>query len=172
MNACSSDTRAAARWCTGIPAAQAVSPTCSSPRPRTSNSPGSPALVTPPPAAVTALASASGCGLRTRTAWPELRAMNSAMPQSAMSLPRPTTRRWSAVFSISDIRWLETRTVRPSAASALIRVRIAKQRGGDAEPLAHAERESLGSLPGYVAQPDDAEYLGHPARRDVVGLGQ
>ncbi len=50
--------------------------------------------------------------------------MNSAVVQSEMSLPRPMTIRWSAVFSISDIRWLETKTVRPSAASAFIRFLI------------------------------------------------
>ena len=73
------------------------------------------------------------------------------------------TMRWSAVSAISLIRWLETNTVRPSAASARIRLRIhsdalgvepvdrlveqqhrrvAEQGGGDAEPLAHAEREA------------------------------
>ena len=146
-----------------------------------------------PPAAATARASASGCGVRTRTAWPEPRAMNSAMPQSAMSRPRPMTSRWSAVYSISDIRWLETRTVRPSAARDLHQVpdpqdalgvepvdrlvehqdlRVAEQGRGDAEPLPHAEREPLGALGGDVGQPHDAEHLVHPAPGDPVGLGQ
>ena len=178
-----------------MPLAKAMSPIRSSVRPLTSSSPGwpSPALAVAPPAAATARASASGCGVRTRTVWAELRAMNSAMLQSAMSRPRPITITWSAVFSISDIRWLDTSTVRPSAASDLIRLRIhrmpsgiqpvhrlvehqdlrvAEQRRGDAEPLAHAERESLGPLPGHVGQPDDAEHLVHPAAGDVVGLGQ
>ena len=43
--------------------------------------------------------------------------MNSVIEQSARTAPRPMTTRWSAVSAISDIRWLETKTVRPSAAS-------------------------------------------------------
>ena len=42
-------------------------------------------------------------------------------------------------------------------------LRVTEQRRGDAEPLAHAERESLGPLPGHVGQPDEAEHLVHPA---------
>ncbi len=57
-------------------------------------------------------------------------AMNSSTVQSAMSLPRPMTSRWSAVFSISDIRWLDTKTVRPSAASAFIRFLIHRMPSG------------------------------------------
>jgi hypothetical protein len=34
--------------------------------------------------------------------------------------------------------------------------RIAEQRCGDAEPLAHPQRETLGPLSGHVGQPDDA----------------
>ena len=64
----------------------------------------SPAAATRPPARRMAATSASGWGVRTRTACTELRSMNSATLQSAMSLPRPITIRWSAVFPISDIR--------------------------------------------------------------------
>ena len=103
MNASSSEARAGARWCSAMPLASARSPIRASGRPRTSRSPP-PGWVTVPPAAVAARASASGCGVRTSTAWPVPRAMNSAMLQSAMSLPRPITIRWSAVLSISDIR--------------------------------------------------------------------
>ena len=48
---------------------------------------------------------------------PEPRRISSRMLVSASSRPRPMTIRWSAVSSISLIRWLETKTVRPSAAS-------------------------------------------------------
>ena len=46
-----------------------------------------------------------------------LRSMNSSTEVSATSRPRPITMRWSAVSAISLIRWLETKIVRPSAAS-------------------------------------------------------
>ena len=61
------------------------------------------------------------CGLCTRTKEAAWSAMNSVIEQSARTLPRPTTIRWSAVSAISDIRWLETKTVRPSAASCRAR---------------------------------------------------
>ena len=86
--------------------------------------------------------------------------MRSATLRSAMTLPRPATTRWSAVSCSSLIRWLETRTARPSrgqvaqerahpgdalgvhAVERLVHHqhrRVAEQRGGDAEALAHAE---------------------------------
>ncbi len=79
---------------------------------------------------------------------------------SARRRPRPITSTWSAVSSISLIRWLETRIVRPSEASCLSSVRtqstpsgsrplagssnssvsgVAQQRRGDAQPLVHTE---------------------------------
>src|ERR1700689_2562364 len=81
MNACSSETLTAARWYTGTPLAKAMSPTWPSDRPRTRNC--SDSRETEPPAAATARASTSCDGARTMTAWPELRSMNSATPQSA-----------------------------------------------------------------------------------------
>jgi hypothetical protein len=45
------------------------------------------------------------------------------MVVSAISRPLPITMRWSAVSAISAIRWLDTNTVRPSAASERSRVR-------------------------------------------------
>jgi hypothetical protein len=52
-----------------------------------------PAVLASGTASDTALDSRSGCGVRTRTVWPELRAMNSSMVQSASKLPRPITMR-------------------------------------------------------------------------------
>ncbi len=50
--------------------------------------------------------------------------MKSAIEVSASSLPWPITIKWSAVSAISLIRCEETKMVRPSAASAFIRLRI------------------------------------------------
>ena len=110
------------------------------------------------------------CGAVTRP--PDAAAISSATLVSATTRPRPTTTRWSAVSCSSLIRWLETRTARPSAASerrkpahphdalgvqAVERLvehqhrRVAEQRGGDAEPLAHAERVAARLAPGRRA---------------------
>ena len=119
--------------------------------------------------------------------------MNSSTLVSAISRPRPMTIRWSAVSAISLIRWLETNTVRPSAGEGPHQVAdpedplgvepvdrlveqqhlgVAEQGGGDAEPLAHAEREPAGPLAGHAGEPDQLEHLVDPAPADAVGLGQ
>ena len=49
-------------------------------------------------------------------------------------------------------------------------LRIAEQRAGDAEPLAHAKREALGALAGHVAEADQVEHLPDPPLGQVVGL--
>ena len=116
MNASSSEAWTTVSSCSLMPCSNAMSPTASAVIPRTSIAPSS-SVVVAAPSAVTALTSSSIIGVRTRTAAPEERAMKSDIEQSAISLPRPITIRWSAVDSISDIRWLETKTVRPSAAS-------------------------------------------------------
>ena len=85
--------------------------------------------------------------------------------------------------SISLIRWLETSTVRPSSASAAQQfahpadalgvqavdrlveqqdVGVAEQRGGDAEPLAHAEGEPAHPVVGDGVQADQLDHLVHP----------
>ena len=48
--------------------------------------------------------------------------------------------------------------------------RVAEQRRGDAEPLAHAERELAGALARDVVQADQVEHLVDPAARDAVRL--
>ena len=119
--------------------------------------------------------------------------MNSATVQSAMSLPRPITIRWSAVFSISDIRWLDTNTVRPSAASALHQVADPQDALGSSpftgssniriagSPSSAAAMPSrwpmpsekpLRPLPGHAAEADELEHLADPASGQVVGLRQ
>ena len=95
--------------------------------------------------------------------------------------------------AISLIRWLETKTVRPSDARRRRRLahpadpvgvepvhrlveqqhaRITEQRFGDAETLAHAEREVARQLLGDRGQSDEVEHLVDAASRDVVRLGQ
>ena len=76
--------------------------------------------------------------------------MNSDIEQSAISLPRPITIRWSAVDSISDIRWLETKTVRPSAARVFIRFLIHKMPSGSSPLTGSSNMSTLGS-PSKVA---------------------
>ena len=111
--------------------------------------------------------SVSSCGLRTRTVSAPERPTNSLTVVDAISLPLPMTTSRSAVLAISASRWLDTNTVRPSAGQrahqradpadalgveAVDRLveqqhrRVAEQRGGDAEPLAHAQRERAGLL--------------------------
>ncbi|EPJ35721.1 putative Bacitracin transport ATP-binding protein BcrA [Streptomyces afghaniensis 772] len=51
-------------------------------------------------------------------------------------------------------------------------LRVAEQRGGDAQPLSHAEGEALGPLPGHVLEAHDPEHLVHPFGRDARQLGQ
>ncbi len=49
---------------------------------------------------------------------------------------------------------------------------VAEQRGGDAEPLAHAEREALRAPAGHLVQADHAQHLVHAPGRDAGELGQ
>ena len=51
-------------------------------------------------------------------------------------------------------------------------VRIAEERGGDAEPLPHAEREGPDALRRDLAQSDEVDQLVDPAARDAVRLRQ
>ena len=138
--------------CSRMPCSKAMSPTMSAGIPRTSSEP-SPSTVAVPPLAATASSSWSEEGVRTRTAAPDERAMNSAIVQSAMSLPLPITIRWSAVFSISDIRWLDTKTVRPSAASAFIRFLIHKMPSGSSPFTGSSNMSTCGSPSMVAAMP-------------------
>jgi hypothetical protein len=111
---------------------------------------------------------------------------------SAMSRPRPMTTRWSAVSSSSLIRWLDTSTARPSAASdrrkpadpadavgvqPVHRLVEQEHRGvaqhgtGDAQPLEHAQGEPAGASPRGRRQPHELEHLVDPSTGEAVGLG-
>ena len=80
-------------------------------------------------------------GTRTRTTSDEAPRISSATETSAISRPRPTTMTCSAVSAISLIRWLETKTVRPSAASPLSRSRTQRMPSGSS-PLTGSSRIS------------------------------
>jgi hypothetical protein len=49
---------------------------------------------------------------------------------------------------------------------------VGQQGGGDAEALAHAEREAAGALAGHVLQPDHVDDLVDAAAGNAVGRGQ
>ena len=91
MKAASSEARTTVSSCNRTPWSNAMSPTWAAISPLMVSAPSVPPGMTVPPASATALASCSAWGVETRTVWPELRAMNSSMVQSASSWPRPIT---------------------------------------------------------------------------------
>ena len=140
--------------------------------------------VTVAPACASAVPRGRASAVRTVTRSPEAAASSAAMLVSAMTSPRPTITRWSAVSCSSLIRWLDTSTARPWAASdaqeaahpddalgvhAVERLvehqhrRVAEHRGGDAQPLPHAQRVAARLAPGRRFQPGLAEHLVDPA---------
>ena len=72
--------------------------------------------------------------------------MNSFTGASAISLPCPITMRCCAVCAISDSRWLDTSTVRPSAASRCMNWRIHRMPSGS-KPLTGSSNSSTGGSP-------------------------
>src|ERR1700690_2729881 len=76
-----------------------------------------PVMATVAPACVSVVMASVRAVVRSMTIPLDADAMSDATEVSAMTLPRPTTTRWSAVSSTSLIRWLETRMARPCAAS-------------------------------------------------------
>ncbi len=114
-------------------------------RPVTARPPSS-CLVTVAPRAVSSPASSPARGERTRTSWRALDSISRAVEVSARSRPRPMTIRWSAVWAISLIRWLDTMTVRPSAARALNNCRI-QAMPSVSRPLTGSSNISTGGSP-------------------------
>ncbi len=122
------------------------------------------------------------------------RPLGAAVPRTvrrlsaAISSPRPMTISSSAVCSISDMRWLETKTVRPSAASlrkssrthntpsqiSPLRGSSKSSTGGSpaarwrCQPLPHAQREPVYPAPRRrPREPHLLQHLVHPAPREV-----
>ena len=133
-----------------------------------------------------ALRAARTAASRTRTRGPEP-LLSASSVSWAISRPWLMTTTSSTVWATSESTWLESSTVRPSAARSAQEVaqpadalgveavgglvehedpRIAEQRGGEAEPLGHAEREAAGAPPGGVAEVDELEHLVGARERD------
>ena len=105
------------------------------------------------PASRQRAASSAAWELRTCTDCRELARTNSSMLVSAISRPLPITSRWSAVRAISLIRWLETSTVRPSAASARMRVRTQWMPSGSRPFTGSSKMSTAGSPRSAEAMP-------------------
>lgn len=111
-----------------------------------------------PPASVRVAVSFSRCSdplswTRTRAKSAELAEMKSVMFMSASSWPRPITIRWSAVSAISLMRWLETKTVRPSDASIFIRLRTQRMPSGSSPLTGSSKSSTCGSPSSAPAMP-------------------
>ncbi len=125
--------------------------------------------------------------------FPEACWRNASVLMSAISRPRPTTIRWSAVNAISLIRCEETKTVRPSRCEpsqqvphpvdsfrvepvdGLVehhRLRIADQRRRDPEPLPHPERELAGPLPRNLVKTDEIDQIVDTRSGNAMCLGE
>ena len=102
------------------------------------------------PASWSAWRKASAWGERTRTWALELCATNWAMGRSAMRCPRPMTTTWSAVSAISLMRWLDTNTARPSAASPRSSVRTHRMPSGSS-PFTGSSKSSTPGSPSMAA---------------------
>src|SRR3984957_14179771 len=83
----------------------------------------------------------------------ELDRTNSSTLVSAISRPLPITSRWSAVRAISLIRWLETSTVRPSAASARRSVLTQWMPSGSRPLIGSSKMSTAGSPSSAEAMP-------------------
>ncbi len=138
--------------CTRIWFSKARSPTSTAVRPTMFSSPGAVACTEPSPASrcPTRAARSRACGVRTSTKLRVLRWVNSETGPFAIIRPRPMTTSSSAISAISLSRWLETKTDRPSEASALSRSRIQRMPCGS-RPLAGSSRISVCGLPSSAA---------------------
>src|SRR5581483_4575721 len=192
MKACSSEAWRCVSSCRTIPCSAASSPICSVPSPSISSTPGSGESTTTSSPPRTSSARRVACGERTRTTKPDARRTKSSTLVSAISFPRPTTIRWSAVKAISLIRCDDedrpplggeplqqmadpVNALGIEAVHRLVeeqRLRVAEQRARDPEPLSHAERELAGALPRDVVEADEVDQLVDPATRDAVRLGE
>src|SRR5580693_4312598 len=99
-----------------------------------------------------------------------LRAESSATVVWASRRPWPITTRWSAVWAISLIRWLEMRTVRPCEARFFSRPRIQRMPSGSSPLTGSSSSSTAGSPSSAAAMPSrwamPRENL--PARRSAA----
>ena len=91
-----------------------------------------------------------GSLVRTRTRRSLCASMKSCVGVSARRRPRPRTTRWSAKEAVSFIRWLETRTVRPSRARRRSKWRIQTMPSGS-RPLVGSSSMRTGGSPRRAA---------------------
>ena len=145
------------------------------------------------PACASTVIASGRAVVRSVTRSPDAAASSSATLVSAMTRPRPTTTRWSAVSCSSLIRWLDTSTARPWAASARRKPRIQtmpsgsrplngsssistggspSMRRGDPQPLPHAERVAARLAPGRRLQAGLLDHLVDPPRGQALRVGQ
>ena len=110
---------------------------------RRSVSVSAPVTATVAPALASTVAASDRAEVRRLTRPSEAAAISSATLVSATSRPRPITTRWVAQSCSSLIRWLETSTARPSAASARRNPRIQTMPSGSI-PLKGSSRISTG----------------------------
>ena len=158
-----------------MPAWAAISPTAAALASVTVTRPGS-GVIALMPAAVSRARSSAAWALRTSTV-AHARASSSRSEQCARTRPAAMITTSSTVCATSDSRWLEIRTLLPSAdvvaqerpqpADALRVESVgglvedeqagpAEQRAGEAEALAHAEREAADAAVGRAREADAA----------------
>ena len=150
----------------------------------------SPSATTWPPLAVSRAASCAVCGVLTRMDSSELASMNSCTEQSATRRPRPITIEvvGGGLHLAHQVRGDEHRAALggqrlhqvadPQDALGVQPVdrlvehqhlRVAQQRRGDAQPLAHAQREAAWTACAPLRSgPTSVEHLVHPAPGDPV----
>src|SRR6266508_1131611 len=135
-----------------MPFSAARSPMAGASMPVTASPPSS-SGTTAAPRVVSKPANSPARGDRTSTSLRELESTNRAVGVSAISLPRPMMIRWSAVSAISLIRWLDTKTVRPSPASDLNSWRIQWMPSVSRPPAGSSNIRTGGSPSSAVAMP-------------------
>src|SRR5580658_4657031 len=166
MNASSNDAVTGVSSWTRRPWWVARSPICGAVSPLTVNDPPPSSLPTVAPAPPSAVVNAARSGVTSLTPPPPLRATKSATLVSAISRPRPITTSRSAVSDISLIRWLDTSTVRPSAARPRRKWRTHRMPSGSRPLTGSSNSKTRGSPSRAPAIPSrwviPSEYL--PAR--------
>ena len=152
MKTSSSEARSGVSSCSVSAALAASSPTSAADTSVTMIAPSSP-TVGRAPARDSVATKRWGVGVTMRTASVLFSAVNSSTVVSAISRPRPMTTRRSAVRAISLMRWLETRTVRPSAARSRSRWRTQRMPSGSSPLTGSSKRRTPGSPNSALAMP-------------------